>query len=709
MMHINGFRIVIGCVGWLLLAAPCLAQDLTITSFTQVSSRRVSPYDFEYTLRANLVNSGPAVKNAGATVTSKPAHVTVLDGALTFGDVPAGATVTSLDTFSVRIDRRIGSQATDLVWNISYQPAQDLIARFRIAPDSGNAPLRVTFYPEPVTTTAVQGYDWDLDGNGTFERSDTIGNSQTLTYNQPGTYRPALRVTDARGVQDTQSITLTVGNAPPVITSAQVNPSNGQVPLTVSFSATATDNEGIALYEWDFQGDGTYDFSSPTSGSTTYSYTTIGTYRPMLRVTDRLGARTTFVAPATEVRAAPVGSPTVSANASPRNGPVPLTVSFSGSVSDPQGKTASQWQWDFEGDGTYDFSSATSASTSFVYRAAGVFYPRLRVTMADGRTAETVLTITATAQYTLRLSTDTLDTAVPSSAVTVTTTLGGNSRVSVVIENSLKNVVKTLVPWTDRPAGTYNDPWDGTDEGGALVTEGPYYAILLYEENNAVKRLDLALTTGGQQYNPPRTGIPGTFSPFAGQPLTIDFTLARASEVTAFMGRYNANVRLITFLQRVPLGRGTHRIVWNGENSAGQLIHPPPGDQFLFGIFGYYFPDNAIYVRSGAHVSNLSVAPAIFDPSGHQDDRGTPERSALTFTLNKAANVEVVVSNATSGAAVARRFFTGLQSGGNTVYWDGRDDQNQLVAPGRYRLGVAAIDSSGYRSLLLYAVQRVYY
>lgn len=707
MPRANGLSLVLCALSWLLSAA-CLAEDLTITNFTQTASRRISQYEFEYTLRADLANSGPAVKKAGATVSGKPAHVTVLDGALTFGDVAAGATVTSLDTFSVKVDRRLGFQPTDLVWNISYESGQDLIARFRIAPESGNAPLKITFYPEPVTNTAVQRYDWDFDGNGTFDLSDTIGNSQTFTYNQPGTYRPALRVTDARGQQDTQSRTLTVGNAPPVITSAQVTPSNGQVPLIANFSATATDSDGIALYEWDFEGDGTYDFSSSTSASTTHSYTVVGTYRPVLRVKDRLGASATLLAPATEVRAAPVGSPTVTGNASPRSGSVPLSVSFSGSVTDPQGKTVSQWQWDFQGDGTYDFSSSTSASTTYVYTSAGTFYPRLRVSMVDGRTAETVLTITAASQYALQLSTDTLDTAAQNT-VTVKTTLGGNTRVSVVIENVLKGVVKTLVPWTTRTAGVYDDVWNGTDEAGATVPEGTYYAILLYEENGATKRLDLALTTGGQQYNPPRTPIPYNFSPLAGQPLVIDFTLSRASEVTAFMGRFNTNVRLITFLQREPLGRGTHRITWNGEDSAGQLIHPPPGDQFLFGIFAYYLPDNAIYVRSGAHVTNLSVAPSIFDPTGHQNDQGALNRSALTFTLNKPANAEVVVSDAVSGAAVARRFFTGLKTGSNTVYWDGRDDQNRLVTPGRYRLGVAAVDGSGYRSLLVYALQRVYY
>lgn len=705
--HKLGRFTVWSLLGWFVMATASVAQDLTITHFTHLSSRRVSPYEFEYTLRADIVNTGPAVKEVGATVTGKPAYVTVIDGALTFGQVAAGATVASQDNFTLRLDRRYQLQPADLVWTISSEPLQNLIARFRAAPTSGNAPLTVTFYPEPVTDTAIQRFDWDRDGDGAFEISDPIGNSQRFTYTQPGTYRPALRVTDARSAQDTQTLSLTVGNAPPVVT-GQLNPTNGQVPLMVSFSATASDNEGIATYEWDFEGDGTVDFSSTGTATTTHAYISVGIYRPVLRVTDRLGASTLFIAPSTEVRAAPTGSPTVTPNASPRTGNVPLTVDFSGSVSDPQGKPVSQWQWDFDNNGTYDYSSASSATTTYAYRAAGVYYPRLRVTLTDGRSAEGVLAITVNPQNTLRLDTDTLDTAV-GGQVTITTSLGGASRVSLLIQDRVGQTVKTLVPWTARPAGSYSDPWDGASDAGTIVAEGPYYAILLYELNGQIIKLDLSLTTGGQQYNPPRTGIPSSFSPFAGQPLTIDFTLSRTSEVTAFMGSYYTNTRYITFLQRQPLGRGAHRLTWNGENNDGQLIQPNPGDQFLFGIFGYYLPDNAIYVRSGAHLTNLTVTPSIFNPAGQVDNQGAPERSALTFTLNKAANVELVINDAESGAFITRRFFTGLKAGSNTVYWDGRNDQGEWVAPGRYRLGLAATDNTGYRSLLLYALQRIYY
>lgn len=51
------------------------------------------------------------------------------------------------------------------------------------------------------------------------------------------------------------------------------------------------DTDGnITLYEWDFDDDGTHDWSSNTSGSATHVYNITGTYVAVLRVTDNYGA-----------------------------------------------------------------------------------------------------------------------------------------------------------------------------------------------------------------------------------------------------------------------------------------------------------------------------------------------------------------------------------------------------------------------------------
>ena len=76
-----------------------------------------------------------------------------------------------------------------------------------------------------------------------------------------------------------------------------VDPLLGRVPVTATFSASATDPDGtVELYEWDFDGDGTYDWSSSENGNTEYTYETSGEYAATCRVTDNLGlANTTTI------------------------------------------------------------------------------------------------------------------------------------------------------------------------------------------------------------------------------------------------------------------------------------------------------------------------------------------------------------------------------------------------------------------------------
>jgi hypothetical protein len=231
---------------------------------------------------------------------------------------------------------------------------------------------------------------------------------------------------------------------------------------------------------------------------------------------------------------------------------------------------------------------------------------------------------------------------------------------------------------------------------------------LLYRVDGVTERFDLALTTGGVQSNPPRSRIPSSFSPLAGDPLEIDFTLSRASEVTAFMGLYSVNTRLVTFLQRQPLGRGTHQVVWNGENSDGQLIDAPQGDRFLFGVFAYTLPDNAIYVRSGVHVGSVSASPSIYNPAQLSAD-GSQSLSEIQVELSRAGSAKLVINDAESGSTVAEFTYSNLAGGANTITWDGRDNNGNYVAPGTYRLGVSGIDDTGYESLTVFALQRIYY
>jgi glucose/arabinose dehydrogenase/PKD repeat protein len=139
-------------------------------------------------------------------------------------------------------------------------------------------------------------------------------------------------------------ITFTAANQPPTA-AITANPSNGPLPLTVSFDGTgSSDPEGKPLtYSWDLNGDGT--FGDATGPTVSYTYTTAGVYHPSLRVTDDQGASDTASVTVTAGNTAP--SAVIDSPASSLTWKVGDTISFSGHATDTQDGTlpASALSW----------------------------------------------------------------------------------------------------------------------------------------------------------------------------------------------------------------------------------------------------------------------------------------------------------------------------------------------------------------------------
>jgi hypothetical protein len=100
-----------------------IVTDLRAVAYPLIAHRRVSRTVWEYTFKFEIKNVGTGDATAvSATLQNKPAQVSVVDGSVSFPDpVPAGGTpVTSLDTFTVRIDRSVPVQNQDLTWRVQY-------------------------------------------------------------------------------------------------------------------------------------------------------------------------------------------------------------------------------------------------------------------------------------------------------------------------------------------------------------------------------------------------------------------------------------------------------------------------------------------------------------------------------------------------------------------------------------------------------------
>ena len=281
----------------------------------------------------------------------------------------------------------------------------------------------------------------------------------------------------------------------------------------------------------------------------------------------------------------------------------------------------------------------------------------------------------------------------------------------ILIKDDDGAVVRRLVDET-RAAGNYSDEWDGVDDSGTPLPHGPYFAVLEYDFDGAVRTVDLTNTTGGLRYNPARNRLPSVFRPFEDDHLTINFNVPSgrgASEVQAFVGLFFVDTRIITLLERVPFGVGGHTIRWDGLDPDGNLAVPPPGDQFLFGIFGFTLPDNAIMLQSAPVISNVTVDPNFFDPSTPDFINPDSPMATVNYDLSKVADVELTVTNLQTGVVIRTITDTNVGAGMNTIGWDGRADNGLFADKDDYRLALRGIDSTGSVSLTRFALVRVFY
>jgi PKD repeat protein len=227
-------------------------------------------------------------------------------------------------------------------------------------------------------------YSWDF-GDG----STATGRIVNHTFTAARTYTVTLVVTDPAGTSASLARSVVVAPIPAPTVTLSVSPNPPLVGQRATFTANANPATGhsITSYLWEF-GDGTTQ--TTTSPTVTKTYANRGTYVVTVTVTDDVGQTGTatlqFVITGAGVTASFTVSPT-----GPQTG---QAVQFNGSASTGAGgSTISEWAWDF-GDGTS--ATASSATTSHTYGAAGSYTVRLTVTDSAGRTGSTTVTVSVT-------------------------------------------------------------------------------------------------------------------------------------------------------------------------------------------------------------------------------------------------------------------------------------------------------------------------
>ncbi|MEM7510067.1 MAG: PKD domain-containing protein, partial [Bacteroidota bacterium] len=234
---------------------------------------------------------------------------------------------------------------------------------------TGSPPLSINFSSLASDTDGtIASYEWAFGDGNTSTAQNPIH-----IYQAEGNYLASVVATDDEGARDTCELSISVQagvNSPPTL-SCLPDKTSGKAPLTINFSADASDSDGtIASYRWEF-GDG----GSSTLEDPSHTFSDAGTYNVRLVVKDNVGDSAVCTNTIT-VTANQCPSPSIQAN--PTSGVIPLEVSFDASNStDPDGTIVS-YIWNF-GDG----DTGMGETTSHTYTEAGNFLATLTVTDND--------------------------------------------------------------------------------------------------------------------------------------------------------------------------------------------------------------------------------------------------------------------------------------------------------------------------------------
>ncbi|PWR75016.1 PKD domain-containing protein [Methanospirillum stamsii] len=279
-------------------------------------------------------------------------------------------------TVNLTVSNRAGTSSKEKPEFIHAQPSViPPVADFNGNPTSGMVPLTVTF--TDASQNNPTAWSWKFGDNVT-----SVEQNPVHTYTVPGTYPVTLNCSNSAGSDEITKPEF-IHAQPSVITPVAKfvgEPRSGTVPLMVTFTDLSENNP--TSWEWNFG-----DNKNSSEKNPVHVYESAGSYTVSLTVTNSAGSDT-LVEQNYIVVTAPILPPIADFNGAPREGKVPLTVTFL----DLSKNNPKQWYWKF-GDNT----TSEERNPVHTYTAEGIYTVELTVSNeggADTKIANEYITVT---------------------------------------------------------------------------------------------------------------------------------------------------------------------------------------------------------------------------------------------------------------------------------------------------------------------------
>jgi len=208
----KNFRSILFLHFAILFLLPSIATaDLLIGDSTLQDKKRVGRVLFEYTYIVEATNTGDKLEGVKATLTSTSPYTTIVDGDIDFGNIAAGATVSSSDTYIIRQDRTVPFDPTLLIFEFTSLPVANAGADQVDVPIGTTVTLDGSTSMAGYTGTLPLNFNWTLTeqpASSTATLSAPLAEQSNFVVDQAGIYKVELVVND--GVMDSALDTVVV-------------------------------------------------------------------------------------------------------------------------------------------------------------------------------------------------------------------------------------------------------------------------------------------------------------------------------------------------------------------------------------------------------------------------------------------------------------------------------------------------------------------
>ncbi|MCI0618634.1 hypothetical protein L0244_37125 [bacterium] len=271
---------------------------------------------------------------------------------------------------------------------------------------------------------------------------------------------------------------------------------------------------------------------------------------------------------------------------------------------------------------------------------------------------------------------------------------------TISIKNEAGTLVRTLVSSVPRPAGTYNDTWDGKNDSSNLISEGAYFytSYVVNGSNSMTWDVSNQFVGGTPSWPVWVTGNP-TFDGFNNLPWNYNFNLTSPARITlnfstTNLTQPNCNAPQYCEYSNRYASSGIHYGSWLGMDNTGALR--PELDYSHVHAFRTNFPKNAVIIFGiKPTITNLAASPPVYKPSSGQNQ--TISFTLATYQSQTAPTAVVSTKNLSSATVVRTLTVNNVTPGNVNISWDGKASNGNFLSPDVYVLTLTLTDAIGHQ------------